>query len=455
MHTEKPLTPMWNHKLNRAATYAAALSAIALAPFTAQAQNSSDVDALREQIRQLDPKLRVLERNLELKEEAAVAAAKKQPTIGIGPGGLSITSAEKDFSVRLGALIQVDSRAYFDDGATQGGIGLRRIRTPLSGTVGKNYTFNITPEYGAGNTTSSSVELVDAWFAAKLTDNFSLKFGKFTSPVQVEPGANAHFVESPFTNYLAPNRDLGFEATGKIGGAVDYRLGVFGGAPNNTTAFKSNAGRDLSIAGRLSVTPTKGLTAGVGFSVGNDSGTSQGAVAIINNAGGISSGGGSVLGAYTSDGTNIRLNPSIEYYPGTPVSAVAEYAWQKVDVVPAVGNSNSSDVTNQAWRLTAGYVLTGEARSKGGVTPKSDFDFASGTWGAFEVVARVGGFEADSAFTANVDATHYGIGLNWYLNRNARFLFNIEQTEFSGPGAAAINGGEDQLAFLSRFQLQF
>lgn len=431
------------------AALATTITAVGLtAPLSAQNASQSDIEALREQIRLLDQKLRVLERNSELNAEKAAADAKKLPAVGLGPGGFTVTSADKDYSLKLGALVQVDSRAYFDDGTTQGGIGLRRIRIPFSGTIGKNYSFNITPEYGAGSTTTSSVELVDAWFAAKLSNNFSLKFGKFTSPVQVEPGANAHFVESPFTNYLAPNRDLGFEATGKLGSIVDYRLGLFGGAGNNTTAFKSNAGRDLSVAGRLSVTPAKGLTAGIGFSVGNDSGTGQGAVAIINNAGGISSGGGSVLASYVSDGTNLRLNPSIEYYPGTPFSAVAEYAWQKVD------HATFDDVTNQAWRVTAGYVLTGEARSKGGVTPGTNFDFASGSWGAFEVVARVGGFDADNDLSS-IKALHYGLGLNWYLSRNVRFLFNIEQTEFSGAAAAGVNGGEDQLAFLSRFQLQF
>jgi phosphate-selective porin OprO/OprP len=70
---------MWNQNVTRAAAYAAALSAIAFAPFTAQAQSAAaspdDVAALREQIRLLDQKLRTLERNLELKDETAAAEA--------------------------------------------------------------------------------------------------------------------------------------------------------------------------------------------------------------------------------------------------------------------------------------------------------------------------------------------------------------------------------------------
>lgn len=59
----------------RAATKAVALSALALAPLAGRAQTapSDDIAALREQIRQHDQKLRVLERNSELNDEAATA----------------------------------------------------------------------------------------------------------------------------------------------------------------------------------------------------------------------------------------------------------------------------------------------------------------------------------------------------------------------------------------------
>src|SRR5690606_9276038 len=77
----KPTPPMSHPTVTRAATYAAALAAIALAPFTAQAQSSpaSELETLREQIRLLDQKLKVLERNLELRDETAAAEAKKLP----------------------------------------------------------------------------------------------------------------------------------------------------------------------------------------------------------------------------------------------------------------------------------------------------------------------------------------------------------------------------------------
>lgn len=103
----------------RAAAYAAALTAIALAPFTAQAQTpvsaappSDEVAALRAQIAALDQKLRVLERNLEIKDEQAATAAKTAPVITTGAGGFILASADKKFSLRIRGNIQADGRFF-------------------------------------------------------------------------------------------------------------------------------------------------------------------------------------------------------------------------------------------------------------------------------------------------------------------------------------------------------
>lgn len=397
----------------------------------------------------LEGKIDVLEKKQAMTDADAAHAARTTPKLTAGPGGFGITSPDKAFDLRIKGLVQFDARTFLDDGTSEDRLALRRIRTPFVGTIGKNYTFNITPEY-AGTTahaTNSTVTLFDAWVGVKLTDDFSLTIGKFRSPVVLEGPDNRHFIEAPYTNHLAPNRDLGVEATGKLGDKVGYKLGLFGGATNNTTAFKSNNGRDLTVAGRLTCTPVKALAASVGFSYGNDKGSSITAVGLTN-SGGVNSGGGNIIPAFTSDGTHIRISPAIEWYPGTPFSAVAEYIWAKVD------HAAFGDVTNQAWRLTAGYVLTGEARSRSGVIPATPFDFSSGKWGAFEVVARVGGLLPDDDLTT-AEALHYGVGLNWYLSRNFQLRLDLEQTELSGAAAAAINGGKDQTALLSRFQLSF
>src|SRR5690606_34095081 len=116
------------------------------------------------------------------------------------------------------------------------------------------------PELGGGTNSSTTVALWDAFAAARFTPNFSVRVGKFASAVGLEPGANRHFIESPFVNSLLPNRDLGAEISGKFAdGVVDYRLGVFTGVPNNTTNFGGAspdlADGDRTIAGRVTLTP--------------------------------------------------------------------------------------------------------------------------------------------------------------------------------------------------------
>ncbi|MBE2215144.1 MAG: porin [Opitutaceae bacterium] len=451
---------------------------------TAQAQTEADeIRALREQIAALDQKLRVLERKQELKEEEAAAAAKKQPVVSAGASGFGITAGDKSYDLKLRGLVQVDGRLFFDDGApNRDSILLRRIRTSFTGTVASIYDFNITPEFGTGTNNTTSVSLWDAFFAARFSPEFGLKFGKFAPGVTLEPGNNRHFNESPFPNQLQTNRDLGLEAFGAFG-ALDYRLGAFLGVANNTTNF-GGASADLldgdrTLSGRVSLSPFKGregtlskLSLGLGASHGNEIGTagsniSNGLANISSNAQQQIFSYGAVLRA---NGTHLRVSPAFEWYTGTPFSVVGEYTWESQDIsVNPAGLTRSFD--NEAWRLSAAWVLTGEESGKSGVTPKSNFNYANGAWGAFELVARLSALDLDEDLFVPVtdggaglnrnnnveSAFAVGLGLNWYLNRNVRFLINVENTTYEGgkTPTAAVGARDDELALLTRAHLSF
>ena len=180
---------------------------------------------VRSQSEQLGDKVAVLEKKQAMADADAVQSARSTPKIAAGPGGFTITSPDKAFNLKFGALVQLDGRYFLDDDgvANRDSFFLRRIRTPLSGTIAGIYDFNLTPELGANalSSTTSTVGLIDAWFSAKIAPEFSLKVGRFISPVALEPGANRHFMESPFVNTLLPNRDIGVEASGSF--ASDIR----------------------------------------------------------------------------------------------------------------------------------------------------------------------------------------------------------------------------------------
>jgi phosphate-selective porin OprO and OprP len=130
------------------------------------------------------------------------------------------------------------------------------------------------------------------------------------------------------------------------------------------------------------------------------------------------------------------------------------------------------EVENTGWNLSAGYVLTGEDSAYRGVTPKTVFNPTAGTWGAFEVVARVARLDIDdvvfdgSAATrladpsvSVTDITTYGIGLNWYPAKAVRLGLNYFHNEFEAddsgsPASNAVIGGDEQ-TIIGRVQVSF
>jgi phosphate-selective porin OprO/OprP len=438
----------------------------------AAADSAADLQALRAQVQALEQQLRVLARQIELKEEAATEAAKKTTVVNADASGFSLGSADKAYRLNFRFLGQVDARVFTNratiPGTTtaisQNTFLFRRLRPALAGTLGEIYEFAIVPEFAVGDATTSSALLQDMWLSAKIHPALTIKAGKFTSPVVLEPGTSRHFIELPFVNVLAPNRDLGVEFLGALGGALDYRVGVYNGARNNTANFARDADNDKTVAGRLTVSPFKGsdsffapLSFGLGGSVGRDKGANG---AALQNP--VTNAQQTLLnfGTLAADGRHYRVSPSVALYSG-PTSFVGEYVWEKQTLRQGV---TTFDVGNTAWRATVGYVLTGENTTPRGVAPRADFKVGGEGIGAFELVGRVSGIDFDhdlflagkgnlpnTATNANATgATAYGGGLNWYLSRNITLLLNYEYTTFDGHTARP-----NESAIFSRAQVSF
>src|SRR5216110_3760157 len=86
------------------------------------------INGLKQQIEQLDQKVRILERNRELEKETADTKPKDAPKISIGEKGFSFGSADGNFAINLRGVLQLDSRTFFNDGGIEGNDGflLRR-----------------------------------------------------------------------------------------------------------------------------------------------------------------------------------------------------------------------------------------------------------------------------------------------------------------------------------------
>ena len=83
----------------------------------------------------------------------------------------------------MSGIIQGDGR-FFTSGADKdvsSTFFLNRVRPILTGSVGKYYNFNITPDFGQGKVT-----LQDAYLNITYWDYASLRTGKFKAPLDLE-----------------------------------------------------------------------------------------------------------------------------------------------------------------------------------------------------------------------------------------------------------------------------
>jgi Phosphate-selective porin O and P len=131
----------------------------------------------------------------------------------------------------------------------------------------------------------------------------------------------------------------------------------------------------------------------------------------------------------------------------------AEYARTTQDILTA---GVPRTVTNEAWGVTASYVLTGEATSDRGVRPKAPFNPSAGTWGAVQVAARYAQITLDEDLfasgiatpTASQKAQQMTFDTNWFLNNYVKFYATYERFMFSG-----LRANENLILF--RAQLAF
>lgn len=423
---------------------------------------------LEEKVQELDQKLRVLERKDELEKEQAAERAKTATNVTSGRDGFSFRSADGAYQLRLRGYVQFDGRFFFDDEERPANdtFILRRVRPIFEGTVFKIFDFRIMPDFGGGTTV-----LQDAYLDARFSPKIKVRAGKFKPPVGLErlqSGTDILFVERGFPTNLVPNRDLGVQLFGDLaGGNVSWAAGVFNGVPDGGSGdLDSNDGKDY--AARLFFQPFlagNGAWKGLGFGLAASTGDQEGTTASTGLAGYRTPGqqtffsyrsDGTAAGTVIADGERFRLSPQGHLYRG-PFGLLAEYAVSRQEVRRA---DVSAELENTSWQVEGSWVFGGEPTFRA-VSPKKPFDREAKTWGAFEIKARYGRLEVDEdsfpvfanpASSAEA-ADEWGIGFNWYLNRNVRVYLDYERTEFEGGASAGDR--EDENILFSRFQIAF
>ena len=171
---------MSSPRMNR---WVAAAVAAALGPATAAAQATPGNEELLQKIDELSQKVLVLERRLEIQDEATQAASKSTPVVKASPKGFSLESPDKQNVVKLRGTLHFDGRHFQDDTTadTADTWLLRRVRPTLEGTLGGLYDFRFTPDFAGGRSI-----ILDAFATARVQPWFAVTAGKFKVPVGLE-----------------------------------------------------------------------------------------------------------------------------------------------------------------------------------------------------------------------------------------------------------------------------
>jgi phosphate-selective porin OprO/OprP len=405
-------------------------------------------------------------------------------SVKAGATGFSFESADGANVIRFRGNLAVDGRWFMDQSTPESSdtFLFRKVRPYIEGTIDNDYDFRFMPDFGGGKTI-----IVDAFMTARILPWLAVQAGKFKGPVGLErlqPDQYNRFMELGLPSDLVPNRDLGVEIGGDIlGGTFGYAIGEFNGVTDgNSTDANTNPDADSNdgkkdTEGRLFTQPfiNSGIPGlrGLGFGI---AGTYVQAVGNATNT---------LLASYKTTGQNTfftyrtgttgtfadgrreRWSPQAYYYVGS-FGALAEYVESQQDVSRQLTTTTkrSGRVDNSAYQVSLSYFLTGEAATFNSITPRTTFHVGSGGWGAWEVVARYSELKIDNAAFAggtqsfadptasprNARAT--GVGINWWLNANVKWVLDYEVTQFEG-GAAGNGNRPDERALTTRFALTF
>lgn len=474
---------------------AAALAPIAaLLPFsgaalaqTSTATNDGNAD-LRREVEEQKQRLAILERKLELQDEAAKAAAASAPRITASASRFQVASTNGENFIRFRGTLHADNRVYSGESVpeTADSFVLRRVRPTLEGTFGGIYDFRFMPDFAGGRTV-----IVDAYVTARFNPAAAVTFGKFKPPVGLErlqSSADLRFIERALPTSLVPNRDLGIQIGGEFAaGAVAYQVGYFNGVADGQSSdnlaapdveFDTKGDYAARVFFQPFVNSENFNLRGLGFGVASTWVDVAGAAANTALSAYRSPGQQSIFSyrantatgatpnnATFANGERLRLAPQLYYYRGS-WGLLGEYTTVKQDVSRVVGGLTRSDtLEHAAWQAQLSWFATGEEENFRGFTPGSVFQPGKDGSGAVELVARYHQLDIDddtflggaasfaNPLTAVSKATAYGVGVNWYPWNTVKLSLNYEQTEFEG--GAATGDRADEKALLSRFAINF
>ena len=286
-------------------------------------------------------------------------------------GPIEIKTSDGKYSAKLGGRIQWDyNYAELNGVADEDDFSIRRARLYLSGKV-NDWSYKV--QFNVGNDNGGTHEDLyiryNGWGkqAVVTIGNQKEPFGL----EELESSKDISYLErSAVTEAYAPGRQEGVLFSGQRGG-ITYALGVF---------EDDGAGDGTAVTGRVTYAPIKSTDQVLHFGV-----------------------------AHSNRDNDLDIT-------GIEVA----YAQGAYHIQSEFISSEENNATREGLYVQAGWIITGETRPyKNGVFKRITPGNSSGAW---EVVVRYE--DGDGAYSdeelGSTDATSYGVGVNYYLNKFIR-----------------------------------
>jgi phosphate-selective porin OprO/OprP len=318
-------------------------------------------------------------------------------------GPIEVKTSDGNYSVKLGGRIQWDyNYAELNGVADEDDFSIRRARLYLSGNL-NDWSYKV--QFNVGNDIGGTHEDLyikyNGWGkkAVVTIGNQNEPFGL----EQLESSKDISYLErSAVTEAYAPGRKEGILFSGQRGD-VTYALGIF---EDDGEDGSEGAGDGTAVTGRVTYAPIK--SANQVFHLGV---------------------------AHSNRDQDIDITGLDVAYTKGPYHIQSEFI-----------SSEENDATREGLYVQAGWILTGETRPyKNGIFKRIKPGNTSGAW---EVLVRYE--DGDGAYSdeelGSTDATSYGVGINYYLNKFIRFGATFTEAKDN------ING-DDGSEFRTRIQI--
>ena len=443
-----------------------------------------------------------------LKEQSAQSAevtkeATKPDAVKVSlKDGVKLETKDGNFTTELHGRVQVDSQENVNQQlhnnylsgtagaptALDNGVGFRRARLSMEGTVYHDTDYKFEYDFVRGQSTAAGI--TEGWARYNFSYPLSVRIGSFKEPMSLEE-ATSDIQTSFIERNMAVNTfidDLNVFKLGVGGVYATDRWQVAGalqtegpGSLNGNTALSQNSttatGNNRSgstgdtgweLNGRVAGTPwmeskTKLLHVGgwgsyvnVNNNLAANGTLNNGGVIFANGIGGnvdrtniLNTGNLSGVGANSlRAATFTRAGAETALVYG-PFSAQAEYLQTTIS---GAGYSNNNMYGYYGYMT---YFLTGESRNYiaksavfDRVRPLHNFDMKGGNWGAWELLAGYDKLNLNSGPIQGGQATVGKVGVNWYFNPRVRLMtnwihaFNINTTGVANATSAAFNNAK-------------